>query len=195
MASFICSSARAYLYTHGLNRCQQDCVYADTDSLCYISREQNRRKEPRHATVGHLGEFVSELPPEDFIYRFVSPGCKSYSYITYLWRKIVSKYKGIRMTAKETKEIVNEKSFWKLARREMFQNIEEIYEGVSDNQLKARLMEMHRKKEAEGQNGAKPFVVVPDPKIRELDGQIMSPNSEESVHVSGGLWTPPHPIF
>ncbi len=70
--------ARLHLYSE-LNRLQDCVLYFDTDSIIYITRE-NDTNEPE--TGVYLGEFTNELDADEYITEFVCAGLKNYAFKT-----------------------------------------------------------------------------------------------------------------
>ena len=78
IASFVTCHARLHLYSE-LNRIQERVLYFDTDSIIYLTRE-NDVYEPE--TGVYLGEFTNELDKDEYITEFVCAGPKNYAYKT-----------------------------------------------------------------------------------------------------------------
>ena len=78
IASFVTCHARLHLYSE-LNRLQDRVLYFDTDSIIYITRE-NDTNEPE--TGVYLGEFTNELDADEYITEFVCAGLKNYAFKT-----------------------------------------------------------------------------------------------------------------
>ena len=78
IASFVTCHARLHLYSE-LNRLQDRVLYFDTDSIIYLTRE-NDVYEPE--TGVYLGEFTNELDKDEYITEFVCAGPKNYAYKT-----------------------------------------------------------------------------------------------------------------
>ena len=77
VACFTTCWARLRLYA-ALEKLGERVLYYDTDSVIYYTDEG--QGDP--ALGNHLGEFTSELDPDDFILEFVSGGPKNYGYKT-----------------------------------------------------------------------------------------------------------------
>ena len=76
IASFVTCHARLHLYSE-LNRLQDRVLYFDTDSIIYLTRE-NDVYEPE--TGVHLGKFTNELDKDEYITEFVCAGPKNYAF-------------------------------------------------------------------------------------------------------------------
>ncbi|CAM9787272.1 unnamed protein product [Heterosigma akashiwo] len=96
LASFITSHARTKLYTEGYEKLGELMLYADTDSLIYVS-PTGEHLVPLD-TTGELGLWTSELEdPNDFYQEFVSSGPKSYCLKSFSGRGDQVKTKGFRL--------------------------------------------------------------------------------------------------
>ena len=67
-------------------------LYFDTDSIIYLHEEG----QPNPVLGDYLGEFTSELDPDDYIEEFVSAGPKNYGYQTKLGH-VECKVRGFRL--------------------------------------------------------------------------------------------------
>jgi hypothetical protein len=77
IASFVTAQARLKLLNE-LNKLDKRVLYYDTDSIIYISREN----EYEPALGDYLGQFTNELEDKEHIIEFVSAGPKNYAYKT-----------------------------------------------------------------------------------------------------------------
>ena len=77
VACFTTCWARLRLYA-ALEELQERVLYYDTDSVIYLEEES----QPNPVLGDYLGEFTSELDPDDHIVEFVSGGPKNYGYQT-----------------------------------------------------------------------------------------------------------------
>ena len=105
IASFTSCMGRLKLLSE-LEKCGDDLCYTDTDSLIYLSKKGGYNpKESKY-----LGGLTSELEEGIFIKRFVTAGCKNYSYLLNkpskgsISRVVV---KGLTLTLEKNKKIVN----------------------------------------------------------------------------------------
>ena len=91
MASFTTCWARLRLY-EALEQLGERVLYYDTDSVIYLEEES----QPNPVLGDYIGEFTSELDPDDFIVEFVSGGPKYYGYTTKKG-KVECKVRGFRL--------------------------------------------------------------------------------------------------
>ena len=70
---------RSITFVLELNRLQDRVLYFDTDSIIYLTRE-NDAYEPE--TGVYLGKFTNELDKDEYITEFVCAGPKNYEYKT-----------------------------------------------------------------------------------------------------------------
>jgi len=77
VACFTTCWARLRLYA-ALEELGEHVLYYDTDSVIYLEDEG----QPSPVLGDYLGEFTSELDPDNFIEEFVSGGPKNYGYKT-----------------------------------------------------------------------------------------------------------------
>ena len=77
VACFTTCHARLKLYA-ALEQLQERVLYYDTDSVIFLQDEG----QPNPALGDYLGDFTSELDPDDYITEFVSAGPKNYGYTT-----------------------------------------------------------------------------------------------------------------
>ncbi|XP_053117502.1 uncharacterized protein LOC128329802 isoform X3 [Hemicordylus capensis] len=75
LACFTTAYARLHLYSI-MEKLGERCLYHDTDSVIYVSREG----EYNPPLGNFLGELTNELPADQYITEFVSTGPKSYGY-------------------------------------------------------------------------------------------------------------------
>ena len=62
---------------------QKKVLYFDTDLIVYVSPTGEHLVNPD--TTGNLGEWTSELPPDDYFVEFVSAGLKYIHYASFFW--------------------------------------------------------------------------------------------------------------
>ena len=79
VACFTTCWARLRLYA-ALEQLGERVLYYDTDSVIFLQEEG----QPNPTLGNYLGEFTSELDPDDYIVEFVSGGPKNYGYQTKL---------------------------------------------------------------------------------------------------------------
>jgi len=77
VAAFTTCWARLRLYA-ALEQLQERVLYYDTDSVIYLQEEG----QPNPVLSDYLGEFTTELDPDDHIVELVSGGPKNYGYQT-----------------------------------------------------------------------------------------------------------------
>lgn len=92
IAAFTTSYGRIKLYSY-LDQLQERAIYYDTDSVVYLTKENQSELELGR----YLGDLTNELDQDDFITEFVAAGPKSYGYMTRKG-KVVLKAKGITQT-------------------------------------------------------------------------------------------------
>ena len=91
VACFTTCWARLRLY-EALQLLGERVLYYDTDSILFLQEEG----QPNPVLGDYLGEFTSELDPNDFIVEFVSAGPKNYGYQTKLGH-VECKVRGFRL--------------------------------------------------------------------------------------------------
>lgn len=152
LASFITSYARTKLYMEGYHKLQEKMLYADTDSLIYVSPTGDHLI-PIDQT-GALGLWTSELEDEeDYFEEFVSSGPKTYALISKSGKGNMVKSKGFSLHYRNSQlfnfEKLKEQVFAKacnidlekmvlhqdemIMRRHMFEIIVEINRGKKIN--------------------------------------------------------------
>jgi len=93
VACFTTCWARLRLYA-ALEQLGERVLYYDTDSVVFLQEEGQA-----NPTLGnYLGEFTSELDPDDFIIEFVSGSPKNYGYTTKKG-KVECKVRGFRLNS------------------------------------------------------------------------------------------------
>ena len=96
VACFTTCWARLKLYREGLSRLlPQQVLYFDTDSIIF----SHRPGQPMLPLGDHLGEFTSELKPDDHIVEFAAAGPKNYGYRTHQG-KVECKVRGFTLNAR-----------------------------------------------------------------------------------------------
>ena len=96
VACFTTCWARLKLYREGLSRLQPEQVlYFDTDSIIF----SHRPGQPMLPLGDHLGEFTSELKPDDHIVEFAAAGPKNYGYKTHQG-KVECKVRGFTLNTR-----------------------------------------------------------------------------------------------
>lgn len=84
IACFTTCYARIQLYK-ALDELQEHILYFDTDSIIYTCKQGEQMLNRGYC----LGDFTSELDPNDYIREFVSAGPKNYAYVTKQGKKIL----------------------------------------------------------------------------------------------------------
>ena len=96
VACFTTCWARLKLYREGLSQLlPQQVLYFDTDSIIF----SHRPGQPMLPLGDHLGEFTSELKPDDHIVEFAAAGPKNYGYRTHQG-KVECKVRGFTLNAR-----------------------------------------------------------------------------------------------
>ena len=96
VACFTTCWARLKLYREGLSKLSpQQVLYFDTDSIIF----SHRPGQPMLPLGDHLGEFTSELKPDDHIVEFAAAGPKNYGYRTHQG-KVECKVRGFTLNAR-----------------------------------------------------------------------------------------------
>ena len=96
VACFTTCWARLKLYREGLSQLlPQQVLYFDTDSIIF----SHRPGQPMLPLGDHLGEFTSELKPDDHIVEFAAAGPKNYGYRTHRG-KVECKVRGFTLNAR-----------------------------------------------------------------------------------------------
>ncbi|XP_042324842.1 uncharacterized protein LOC121931305 [Sceloporus undulatus] len=99
IACFTTAYARLELYDV-LDRLQDRCLYYDTDSVIFVSRQEDW-KPP---LGDFLGDLTSEIPANQYITEFVSSGPKSYGY-KLSDGQVCMKVKGITLNVSNSEKI------------------------------------------------------------------------------------------
>ena len=94
ISAFITAYSRLKLYEL-LEQLNEKVLYFDTDSIVYVSPTGEHLVTPD--TTGDLGEWTSELPPDDYFVEFVSAGPKTYAMKSFSGERDVSKSKGFSL--------------------------------------------------------------------------------------------------
>ena len=96
VACFTTCWARLKLYREGLSKLlPQQVLYFDTDSIIF----SHRPGQPMLPLGDHLGEFTSELKPDDHIVEFAAAGPKNYGYRTHQG-KVECKVRGFTLNVR-----------------------------------------------------------------------------------------------
>ena len=93
VACFTTCWARLRLYA-ALEKLGERVLYYDTDSIIFLQDEG----QPNPTLGEYLGDFTSELDPDDYIVEFVSAGPKNYGYQTKLGH-VECKVRGFRLNS------------------------------------------------------------------------------------------------
>ena len=93
VACFTTCWARLRLYA-ALEPLRERVLYYDTDSIIFLQDEG----QPNPTLGEYLGDFTSELDPDDYIVEFVSAGPKNYGYQTKLGH-VECKVRGFRLNS------------------------------------------------------------------------------------------------
>lgn len=99
IACFTTAYARLEDY-HLLDSLQERCLYHDTDSVIFVSKEGAWNPTLRD----YLGDLTSEIPPDEHIVKFVSAGSKTYGY-KLSSGKTCMKVKGIMLNSGNSEKI------------------------------------------------------------------------------------------
>ena len=99
VACFTTCWARLHLY-ETLELLGERVLYYDTDSVIYLEKEG----QPNPVLGDYLGEFTSELDPDDYIEEFMSGGPKNYGYKT-KQGEVECKVRGFRLNSEDKTQL------------------------------------------------------------------------------------------
>ena len=99
VACFTTCWARLHLY-EALELLGERVLSYDTDSVIYLEKEG----QPNPVLGDYLGEFTSELDPDDYIEEFMSGGPKNYGYKT-KQGKVECKVRGFRLNSEDKTQL------------------------------------------------------------------------------------------
>lgn len=144
IAAFTTAQARLKLYSY-LEQLEERAVYWDTDSVIYISNDNENNFEP--VTGNFLGDMTNELEnygPDTFISEFVSGGPKNYAFKLFSKKhneeKTICKVKGICLNYTASK-LVNMEVMKNMVIHENLKPITVSYNAIrrtSDHRLVTR---------------------------------------------------------